>query len=265
MLSFVVAIIVYIDGEVVVVYYYICKDNIVVSITFVRTFFEFKQWLTEYENSSYFSSMQKLVEAIKVGVVDKISILLAKEKKREFLESVKKEIENAKATVQVEIPNLKFDELLNNWEYYINKRYFEKLGEQKFMEEEQQKLKAKWSLQKSNSKWIHPVQSCGDLRCAGGHTLNNTVVCWDCKNELFWTDVPTRSYMCKGCDMSSKFYSLDLKCIRCKEEAYCKIRCTGSLVVYICPITFVVPKSKLSLKRFTPDIDFQILVYLVQI
>ncbi|EFA75792.1 hypothetical protein PPL_10847 [Heterostelium album PN500] len=92
------------------------------------------------------------------------------------------------------------------------------------MEKEQQNLKTKWNLQKSNAKWINPVQACGDLKCAGGHKLKNTVVCSECPGHLYWLDVPTRSYMCRGCEKSSKFHSLDLICTRCKSESYCKIR-----------------------------------------
>ena len=92
-----------------------------------------------------------------------------------------------------------------------------------FNDKRSEKIK-EWRDQIERAKWKVVVQAFGEMKCRGGHDLDDTVVCKECKQNLYWVDSDEKYAICKGCKAGVRQISGELECLDCGAECLCTVK-----------------------------------------
>ena len=122
-----------------------------------------------------------------------------------------------------------YDEINNNYDLSIkintNQRNLIKSYEEKLIDYFNSKIKDKyreWDEQIKRAKWKLPVQAQGELKCKKGCNLTDTVICKECKGNLYWVDSDAKYAICKNCENNGiRKIGNQLFCDGCGAESLC--------------------------------------------
>ena len=94
---------------------------------------------------------------------------------------------------------------------------------QNFYNEKYNEKQKEWNDQIERAKWKCVVQAYGEMKCKGGHDLEDNVICKKCDQNIYWVDSDEKFAICKGCKEVSKL-SGKLDCKACGSECLCTVK-----------------------------------------
>ncbi|EGG16445.1 hypothetical protein DFA_08983 [Cavenderia fasciculata] len=155
--------------------------------------------------------------------------------KKAFQECVQSVNDRAKSKLTVYIGGLEFgDTHVPGKEYFIDRQNADLVKFQKAVQlspdytpfykhydAEVPLIKKKWEDQEKRAQWKAPVQTHGDRKCEGGHSLVDHVSCSSCQGYLYWVDGLSSTAMCRNCGRKQSLATPKLVCRGCGKPAIC--------------------------------------------